>query len=252
MIESIELGEPNRVEAFVTTRQDGRSRGPFSAFNLSFDVGDKPAAVAANRQTLVNQYPSVYEWSSIKQVHGIEVVQQPFVQDERPEADAVFTFEKHQVCSVMTADCLPILLTDSQGQFVAAIHAGWRSLAGGIIQQTMRAIEAEAAIRKLAIEPSECSAWLGPCISQSAFEVGQDVLSAFQVLLGEAASLRFRAAANGKYYADLAGLAEQLLNAQQVQKIARHGGCTYRDESLFFSYRRDKQTGRMLSGIVLA
>ncbi len=232
---------PARVRTLVTTRDGGVSLAPYASLNLGQHVGDDPAAVAENRARLRACLPAEPFW--LNQVHGIGVQEAcADAPDVPPDADAGFTRQPGVVCAVMTADCLPVLLTDRSGSVVAAAHAGWRGLCNGII---------EATIARMAVPASDILAWLGPAIGPDAFEVGPEVRAAFMAHDPTAASA-FAAIPDGKYLADIYLLARQRLNACGVTDV--HGGdaCTVTERERYFSYRRDGRTGRMASLIWLA
>ncbi len=232
---------PARVRTLVTTRDGGVSLAPYASLNLGQHVGDDPAAVAENRARLRACLPAEPFW--LNQVHGIGVQEAcADAPDVPPDADAGFTRQPGVVCAVMTADCLPVLLTDRSGSVVAAAHAGWRGLCNGII---------EATIARMAVPANDILAWLGPAIGPDAFEVGPEVRTAFMAHDPTAASA-FAAIPDGKYLADIYLLARQRLNACGVTDV--HGGdaCTVTERERYFSYRRDGRTGRMASLIWLA
>lgn len=230
---------PPNVKAIQTTRMGGFSKGPYYSLNLGDHVGDDPLIVAANRQLLTQFMPTEPVW--MRQVHGTQVIDIASASC-LPEADAAYTHALGTVCCVMTADCLPILLCDRTGSFVAAIHAGWRGLLNGVIEATVAAMQAA---------PTELMAWLGPAIGPKAFEVGDDVRAAF-THMDENAHHAFAALENGKWLADIYLLARQRLQTAGVTQIYGGNFCTYSDEERFFSYRRDQATGRMASMIWLA
>ena len=223
---------PANVRALVTTRAGGVSAGPYASLNLATHVGDDPAAVAENRRRLRTRLPAEPRW--LTQVHGTRVVDAagaaPGV-----EADAAFARARRTVCAVQTADCLPLLLCDANGSVVAVAHAGWRGLAGGVIEATVRAMD---------VPPGQILAWLGPAIGPQAFEVGPEVREVYLAHAPEAAAA-FVARENGKWLADLYRLAGQRLNAAGVACVFGGGFCTYREAAHFYSFRRDKATGRM-------
>jgi len=223
---------PFSVKALQTTRAGGISSPPYDSFNLGDHVGDVPLAVERNRILLNRLLPSEPVW--LKQTHGTVVVSADTA-NCLPQADACIARHRAAVCVVMTADCLPILLCDTQGSVVGVAHAGWRGLAAGVIEATVRAMETA---------PENTMAWLGPAISQDEFEVGDEVRAAFLAKQPQAASA-FIPGQNGKWYADLYALARLRLNALGIRRI--HGGdsCTYRERDRYFSYRRDGATGRM-------
>ncbi|MDR2240459.1 MAG: peptidoglycan editing factor PgeF [Zoogloeaceae bacterium] len=231
---------PARVRALVTTRAGGVSAAPYATMNLGAHVGDDPAAVAENRRRLRACLPSEPLW--LTQVHGCRVAHVEEAETAET-ADAVCTRQRGKVCAVLTADCLPVLLCDEAGVVVCAAHAGWRGLAGGVI---------EAALRAMATPPAQLMAWLGPAIGPRAFEVGDDVRNAFLAHAPDAATAAaFTPAADGKWRADLYRLATLRLNAAGVERVFGGGFCTW-EESRFYSFRRDKTTGRMASLIWMA
>lgn len=230
---------PPGVKALVTTRQGGVSVGPWATFNLAAHVGDDPAAVAANRAALCRQLPAEPPW--LNQVHGTRCVDAAQVASG-VEADACFTRQRGVVCAVLTADCLPLLLCDDQASVVAAVHAGWRGLADGVI---------EASVACLGVPGERLLAWLGPAIGPQAFEVGADVRDAFLAHATEAAEA-FTPLAADKWLCDIYLLARQRLAALNVRRVASADFCTVRDIDRFYSFRRDGVSGRMASCIWLA
>ena len=229
---------PSRVHAFVTTRNGGVSAGPYTNLNLGLRVGDDPDDVARNRQRVRVLLPSEPKW--LQQVHGTTALDAANIQGE-PIADAAFTRARRVVCTVQTADCLPILLCDLAGTVVASVHAGWRGLASGVIERTVEATRCPA---------STLMGWLGPAIGPSAFEVGPDVLEAFARTDSQASSA-FVPLREGRYLADLFALARRRLVALGVGQVFGGGFCTYSDASRFFSHRRDRITGRQAAFIWL-
>lgn len=221
-----------RVRALVTTRSGGQSRGPYASFNLGAHAGDDPDAVAHNRELLRAALPADPVW--LHQVHGNHVVDATAVSGI-PTADAAFTRVRHVVCAVQTADCMPVLLAARDGSVVGIAHAGWRGMAAGVIEASLHAMD---------IEPAQTSAWLGPAIGPNAFEVGEDVLEAFTAH-DPAAKTAFKARGEGKYHADLYALARRRLEHVGVRDVHGGGFCTYEQSERFYSYRRDKTTGRM-------
>jgi YfiH family protein len=229
---------PPPVRALVTTRRGGVSGGNFASFNVAGHVGDDPAVVAANRKILRRHLPGDPLW--LEQVHGVRCVD---AASARPgeAADACVAHAQRQVCVVMTADCLPVMLCDKAESVVAVAHAGWRGLAAGVIESTVAA---------MACPPSRLLAWLGPAIGPRAFEVGDEVRAAF-VAVDAAAADAFVPQAGGKWHCDLYRLARQRLNACGVGEISGGSFCTFSDAERFYSFRRDRQTGRMASLIWL-
>jgi YfiH family protein len=225
---------PAHVHALVTTRAGGVSRGPYAAMNLALHVGDDAAAVAENRRRLRLRLPAEPRW--LEQVHGKLAVDAASAQPGC-RADASVAGAREVVCAVLTADCLPVLLCDEAGSAVAAAHAGWRGLAGGVV---------EAAVAAMRRPPENLLAWLGPAIGPQAFEVGDEVREAF--LAGApAAAAAFTPRAGGKWLADLYRLATLRLNALGVSRVFGGGFCTYREAERFYSFRREGRTGRMAS-----
>lgn len=224
---------PESVHALCTTRQGGVSRSPYNSFNVAQHVGDRPEDVAANRKLLADGagLPDEPQW--LVQVHSDIVIDANEKFMNAPEADGSFCTAPGRVLAVLTADCLPVLLCNRQGSWIAAVHAGWRGLAAGILQKSVNNYPGKT---------SDLIAWMGPAISQRAFEVGGDVLDAFEKEFTHAKDY-FRPSGD-KYFADLYGLARMQLESSGV---ATFGGnyCTYTESSDFFSYRRDGETGRM-------
>jgi hypothetical protein len=237
---------PANVRTLQTTRLGGVSSAPYDSLNFGLHVNDNPIHVAQNRQALSQYLPSEPVW--LNQVHGIHAVDAALASCI-PEADASFTRQKNVVCVTMTADCLPVLLCDSAGTCVAAVHAGWRSLCDGVIEATLNQIPAK---------PQDIMAWLGPAIGPNAFEVGAEVRAQF-IAQDAQAETAFRPHCdhekNQKYLGDLYQIAKQRLNNLGVTRI--YGGgqdkhwCTYTDKDQFFSFRRDGATGRMATLIWL-
>lgn len=228
------------IRAAVTIRTGGVSQSPYATFNLATHVGDDPALVRDNRARLraVLALPAEPLW--LKQVHGITVVDAAQGGVE-PEADGAFAARSGVVCAVLTADCLPILLCNRPGTKVAALHAGWRGLAGGVI---------EAGVRALNVSGKELLAWLGPAIGPEKFEVGVEVRDIFMQHDPQAASA-FRATRDGKYLADIYQLARQRFQKMGVTAVYGGGLCTVTDAVRFYSFRRDGVTGRMAALIWL-
>jgi YfiH family protein len=225
---------PPGVHACTTTRWGGISRAPYDSLNLAAHVGDAPDAVQANRRRTAAALglPSAPVW--LTQVHGDRVVDAAAAAPGAT-ADASYTTHPGIVCAVLTADCLPVVLCHREGGRVAAVHAGWRGLAGGVI---------EAAVRALACPGAELLAWLGPAIGPRAYEVGDDVKSVLdRGMAGAAAALR--PVSPGKWRADLYALAAQRLAGAGVRGVYGGTWCTFSDVGRFYSYRRDGETGRM-------
>ncbi|WP_082824077.1 peptidoglycan editing factor PgeF [Crenobacter luteus] len=230
---------PAGVGAFVSTRSGGVSAAPYDSLNLGQHVGDEAAAVAENRRRLAALLPSEPAW--LNQVHGVTVVAADKVGRAVPDADASVSRTPGVVCAIMTADCLPVLLADVDGTVVGAAHAGWRGLAGGVIEATVAA---------MGVPGDKLVAYLGPAIGPDAFEVGPEVRDAF-VAHDAAADAAFTPIDDGKYLADIYALARLRLAALGVTRIAGGDACTVIERDRFFSYRRDKVTGRMASCVWL-
>ena len=229
---------PVWVKACITTRSGGISSAPFDSFNLGAHVDDDPVAVTKNRQRLISQLGCKPAW--LRQVHGVAVV--PAEPGEVLEADASWTATPGVACTVMTADCLPVLFCDRAGSRVAAAHAGWRGLAGGVLEATLDA---------LAVAPEDVLAWLGPAIGPHAFEVGAEVREAFMATHPQAAEAFVASVNPDRYMADIYQLARIRLAARGVTAVYGGGFCTYSDPR-FYSYRRAARTGRFASLIWLA
>lgn len=238
------------VLAFSSTRQLISSThilanqyiSPFDSFNLGDHVGDIPDNVSKNRQILTNvcgEYTNI-QW--LKQVHGNTVLEIKAHSKTALIADAIFTQEKNIALAIMTADCLPILLVNQQGTEIAAIHGGWRSLSQDIIKNTLK---------KFKSNPEDLYAWLGPCISQRQFEVGNEVKQCF-ITKNNKFSLAFTKHFNKqKCYANLALIAQIQLNDFGVNNLEVKPHCTFERADEYYSYRRDGETGRMASLIML-
>lgn len=223
---------PAHVRAFVTTRAGGVSRGEYASMNLGYSSGDDAGHVARNRAIVREKLPSEPGW--LKQVHGTHAAHIDRG-DEVPTADAAVVSRPGRVAVVLTADCMPLFLCDDSGQRVAVAHAGWRGMAAGVIESTVRA---------MGCEPSRLLAWMGPAIGPDAFEVGPEVREAF-VASDRESEAAFRPHAPGKFMADLYALARRRLARAGVERIGGGGFCTYHEPERFFSYRRVKASGRM-------
>ncbi len=229
---------PKHIKTLITTRRGGVSEPPYQSMNLGLHVGDKIEHVQQNRAIVAQQtgLPVCY----LNQVHGKVVVNAQEALSLNVDADASVDCSGKVACGVMTADCLPVLFTDMDGTVVGAAHAGWRGLAGGVL---------EATVEKMAVQLKNVFAFLGPAIGADAFEVGQDVKDAFFQQTAEAAQF-FIPINEKQYLADIYALARLRLNQIGVERISGGEYCTVLQRELFFSYRRDGgQTGRMLSAI---
>lgn len=228
---------PASVTACVTTRRGGYSSTPYDSLNLGDHVGDDPESVQRNREHLakVLELPSTPKW--LNQVHGTKVLNAAQIQP-RAEADASYSREPGVVCTIMTADCLPVFFSDDKGREVAVAHAGWRGLVAGVLEATVDAMEAP---------PARIMAWLGPAIGPEQFEVGDEVRAAFSNE-NPAAMQAFKPSPKGRWLADIYVLARLRLEQSGVKSISGGNLCTFSDDSNFYSYRRDScQSGRMVS-----
>lgn len=236
---------PPNVRAACTTREGGVSTGAYASLNLGDHVGDDALAVSRNRELLgeaIGARP-VY----LKQVHGTAgVVRLSASSPDGLEADGCWTRERGVACTIMVADCLPVLFASEDGACVGAAHAGWRGLADGIVESTVRA---------MSNEPASLVAWLGPCIGPEAFEVGDDVKLAFERTLDDA-SRHFVPLREGKWLANLPALARMRLQALGITRVSGNDGsrewCTVANPSRFFSHRRDRVSGRFAACVWLA
>lgn len=231
---------PASIRAFSTTRAGGFSSAPWDSFNLGDHVGDDAESVANNRGMLADRVrisPSGFRF--LNQVHGTDIAELP---TESPvDADGCVTTQARVPCVIMTADCLPVLFCDHNGARVAAAHAGWRGLCGGVLEQAVAHFE----------DPSAVMAWFGPAIGPRQFEVGAEVREAFISLDPGDDEAFVRGSTAGHFLADLYQLARRRLRAAGVTQIYGGDGCTFSEPDRFFSYRRDGVTGRMASLIFI-
>jgi polyphenol oxidase len=237
---------PAHVRAVCTTRAGGRSRAPYDSLNLGDHVGDDPLAVGANRALLAQALDTRPVF--LQQVHGHGVVALDGHTAHGTPGDACHTRQPGVACTIMVADCLPLLYTDARGSFVAAAHAGWRGLAGADGVGVLESLQGT-----LGVPGREVMVWLGPCIGPQAFEVGAEVRAAFVAHDASAARCFQPAGEAGKWLADLPALARQRLQALGIGQIygndASAGWCTVTQASRFFSHRRDRVSGRLAACI---
>lgn len=236
------------VSSLSTERAGGISQSPYGdglgggGLNLGIHVGDDPACVRANRETLRSVLPGDPIW--LAQVHGNTVIDADDLSAEQirnaPEADAIVASLPQRVCAIQTADCLPVLFCSTDGRVVGAAHAGWRGLAAGILENTVGQMRRKGA--------REIAAWLGPAIGPEKFEVGQDVVDAFTNIDAQN-RIAFRALQSGnrKYLCDIYLLARMALQREGVVQVSGGNFCTLTEKERFYSYRRDGTTGRMAS-----
>jgi polyphenol oxidase len=235
---------PPHVRAVCTARVGGFSEGAYESLNLGDHVGDTPEAVAQNRARFAGAIDARPVF--LQQVHGRDAIALDTHASDGTRADGCFTRERGIACTIMVADCLPVLFTDEQGSVVGAAHAGWRGLAGGVL---------ESVVHEMGAVPESLLAWLGPCIGPEAFEVGGDVKAAFESQAPSASGM-FRPHADNKWLANLPGLARQRLQALGITRIHGNDGsrawCTVSNPSRFFSHRRDRVSGRFAASVWLA
>jgi YfiH family protein len=239
---------PANVGALATTRAGGVSLAPYddgqgrAGLNLGLHVGDDPVLVMQNRARIEARLQGQPAW--LAQVHGVAVVDAAMAGTEVPVADASFATRVGSVCAIMTADCLPVLFADVAGKVVGGAHAGWRGLAAGVLGETVKAMRAAGA--------GEITAWLGPAIGPTAFEVGEDVRGVFlDAVPGAHAAFAPYPGRAGKYLADMNALARLMLAADGVTRVWGGEHCTVTEAERFYSYRRDGVTGRQASLIWL-
>ncbi|HEX6004630.1 MAG TPA: peptidoglycan editing factor PgeF [Burkholderiales bacterium] len=223
---------PPPVKALITTRHGGVSCGPFASLNLGSRTGDDPDAVRENRARLERLLPQAPKW--LDQQHGNTVVEADAL-DAPVAADASIARRVGTVCAILIADCVPVLLTDRAATCVAAAHAGWRGVASGVLEKTVEC---------MGVGPQDLLAYLGPGIGPDAFEVGPEVREAF-LRRDPGAQEAFRPLREGKWLADLFQLARRALVRTGVTAVYGGGRCTVSDPTRFYSYRRDRTTGRM-------
>lgn len=243
-------GLPAGVGAWMSTRTGGASLPPFDSLNLGDHVGDDPGRVQANRQALAQRLGVRPVF--LRQVHGTEVLALDTGSIDGATADACFSFHPGLACTVMVADCLPVLMWDVHARWVAAAHAGWRGLAAGVLDKLWAALQAQGA------QPAQTRVWLGPCIGPQSFEVGPEVCAVFTAQEPSQAGA-FRAAQGDRLWADLPMLARMRLQALGLDQIAGNDGtpahCTVSQPGRFFSHRRDAgrlgSSGRMAACIWL-
>lgn len=243
---------PAHIKALTTTRNGGVSAFPFEQLNLSVHVQDDREAVLQNRVRVQKQFDLPHELLFLKQTHSDiafdfnQIKTQFKAQNDALCGDALYTNQAKQICTILTADCLPVLFCNRDGSEVAAAHAGWQGLQKGILESTLTHFKAPT---------HEISAWFGPAISAAVFEVGQAVYDLF-VNQDKDAQLGFKSLNNGQYLADIYALARLRLQKQGMTQISGGNHCTYLEADRFYSYRRAMQdpaqqgkTGRMLSAI---
>lgn len=229
---------PANVHALSTTRNGGVSTGALASLNLGRGIGDDSDVVAENRSRLAQYLPAAPLW--LHQTHGtvVATLTKATANQPAPYADAAVTREHGVVCTVMTADCLPVLFADRQGRAVGVAHAGWRGLSLGVLETTIEALG------NLGSAPGDLVGWLGPAIGPARFEVGADVRDRF-CDVDRAMHVHFVPHVPGKWLADLYGIARARLSRSGVLRVSGGDFCTHTDAARFFSYRRERDTGRM-------
>lgn len=232
---------PVNVVAYSTTREGGVSQAQYSSLNLGLHVNDNAEHVLTNRALLKGEVGLAVEPLWLEQVHSTDVVKLSQPTADVPVADGSWTDIPELACVVMTADCLPVLMTDQQGSFVAAVHAGWRGLCDGILQQAIMQVPANC---------QDLLVWLGPAIGPTAFQVGSEVRDAF-IQQNSHFTPAFTADEEGKWKADLYQLARLVLAELGVCHVYGGEHCTFSETDTFFSYRKEGVTGRMASLIYL-
>ena len=235
---------PVNVCALATTRSGGVSTGARATMNLGRNAGDDAIAFVENRRRLETFLPAAPTW--LDQVHGAAVATLTAASAGLPSpiADAAVTRERGVVCAVLTADCLPVLFADREGRAAGVAHAGWRGLAAGVLEATV------AALGELGARPDALIAWLGPAIGPERFEVGADVHDRY-CADDDSATACFAPLRPGKWHADLYGLARARLARRGVSHVFGGGHCTHADAARFYSYRRERDTGRMATAVWL-
>lgn len=243
---AVQWPAPGRVRAFMSTRAGGVSQEPFASLNLGAHVGDDPDHVAHNRALLANRLGVAPVW--LNQVHGNRVVVLEPGQSaaDLPPADASVTATPGVACAVLVADCLPVLLAADNGRAVGAAHAGWRGLAAGVLEQTVRVVSQAAGC-----SAGEVHAWLGPCIGPRQFEVGDEVRDAFGPDGQGSFAAHCRRDGSAAWLADLPALARSRLRSAGVVSVSGGSWCTVEDRGRFFSFRRDRVTGRLAAAVML-
>lgn len=231
---------PEHIRAFATTRIGGYSEGKYSSFNLALHVEDDPQNVENNRSLLKECLDLPQEPLWLNQTHGNKIVCADTAHTSLPEADGSFAKTPNKICIIMTADCLPVLLTNKKGSIVAALHCGWRGLFNGIIHECIKVF-------------TKCQddviAWLGPAISAAAYEVNDELKENFEQK-NPLFTTAFKASKPGHWYMDLYLIAKIQLQENSVKEIYGGQFCTYNEDERFYSYRRDQgRTGRMATGI---
>ena len=237
---------PAGVRTVCTLREGGVSAAPYDTLNLGLHVQDDPACVLRNRERLAQACGARPVF--LDQVHGVSCLAIDGHTPDGQQADACWTAQPGVVCTILVADCLPVLMCDAHGRVVAAAHAGWRGLGAGVLEATVQTLCEQASCSADAVQ-----VWLGPCIGPTAFEVGADVLLAWGGSPGGASAWFQPSSQSGKWRADLAGAARHRLQRCGVARIEGNDStpawCTVTQSAHFFSHRRDGRSGRFAAGI---
>lgn len=233
------------VQYFTTQIESGFSQDDWAGLNFGVHCGDNPLHVMQNRQLLTTLLPSTPHW--LQQTHSTQLYQalRPVTNTHEyaktPNADAAWTQASKTVIAVLTADCLPVVIADTQGTIVGVVHAGWRGLANGILEKTLLRLQQQV------VKETQWQVWIGPAISQSYFEIGPEVFDIFIKKDKALISYFISATSPNKYLADLSGLAAHILKNIAKDNITIHfsHACTFADKQNYYSYRRQATTGRM-------
>ena len=240
----------NNITAFTTTRLGGVSKPPYDSLNLALHVKDNPQNVATNRQLVADLLPSQPYW--LNQTHSDNIAILEDVSDLILPFDASVTTQKNKICAVMTADCLPLLMTNKQGSVVMAVHAGWQGLVNRIVVKSIGCL-----VSRYNVNAKDLLVWLGPAISSRHFEIGDEVKCKLQASMVTQSDTPFvKGDKSGKWFADVYQIAREQLLEVGVSDVYGGEYCTYEDDELFFSHRRathqgSSSTGRMVSVICL-
>jgi YfiH family protein len=225
---------PPGVRAAFTLRRGGVSTGAYESLNIASHVDDVPAAVLENRKRVRAELMLPAEPVWLEQIHGVAVADLDQALPLR-RADAAVAHIPDRICAIQVADCMPVLFATHDGLRIGAAHAGWRGLAGGVLEGTVAAMHCM---------PGRLIAWLGPCIGPENFEVGDDVREAF-VSRDSQVQDAFERNARGRWQCDLYAIARRKLSRLGIADVRGGGWCTFSEPARFFSYRRDGQCGRM-------
>jgi purine-nucleoside/S-methyl-5'-thioadenosine phosphorylase / adenosine deaminase len=228
---------PDHIHAGTSTRRGGHSKAPYNELNLAYHVGDEPDSVIKNRNVLIDHLGLNSEPAWLNQTHSSDIISIE-TSPTHSDADGSFTTKANKICTIMTADCVPILFCNKQGTKIAAIHAGWKGICKGIVSKALEQFR----------DPKSILVWVGPCISSEHYEVGKDV---YEACFNLSASLNdgFNQINKDHWYCDLVKIVSILLKNAGVGSIYECGLCTYKMDDLFYSYRRDGMTGRTASMI---